>query len=244
MEQQLLNLNTVPRQDFASFIPCTGNRAAIEFARRCADINDPDKLLYLYGPAGCGKTHLLHAIGKQVAQNNYYIFDCTEVQHEDAEQLLSEMDNQPILLIDNLDQLPPVDRLKHTIWEAFNRQYNAGKPLVLAGRVAPRDLSNLDEHLVSRLLWGLVAAMDISDDQTRLQLVLKIAHDLQVILPNDVASWLLTVLPRDPEALQQACQDLYHEALRSGRKISLRLARELFLKSVSIKDNHTQPELF
>lgn len=229
IQQQILNLDTIPKQDFDSFVPCAGNRTAVEFARRCANINDPEKLLYLYGPPGCGKTHLLNAIGKQVANNDYRIFNCAQMQAEDADILLDEMAEQPVLLIDNLDKLPADDRLRHTLWEAFNWQYNAGKPLALTGQIAPRELGNLDEHLITRLLWGLVAFMDISDDQARLQLILKIANDLQVVVPNDVANWLLTILPRDSEALQAGCKELYYEALKTKRKISLKLARELFL---------------
>lgn len=229
MQQQILDLNVPPRFDFDSFIPCASTRTALEFAKRCADPADPEKLLYLYGPGGSGKTHLLHAIGRQVAGDAYRIFSCAVMREQDADQLLDEMCDLPVLLLDDLDQLPDADQLRFIIWEAFNRQHTAGRPLALAGRPAPRELRNLDEHLTSRLLWGLVAALELSDDRARQQLILKLAHDRQVLLPDDVAAWLLTVLPRDSEALVAACDNLYRAALASGRKITLRLARELFL---------------
>ncbi len=229
MQQQVLDLSVPPRRDFASFIPCASSCSALEFAKRCADPADPEKLLYLYGPGGSGKTHLLHAIGRQVAGDGYRVFSCGEMRAEEAGTLLEELSGLPVLLLDDLDQLPDSTELRSVIWEAFNRQHVSGRPLALAGRFAPRELHDLDDHLTSRLLWGLVASLELSDDSARRMLIVKLAQDRQVLLPDDVASWLLTVLPRDSEALVAACDELYHAALVTGRKITLRLARELFL---------------
>jgi len=229
MQQQVLELSVPPRRDFASFIPSAGSCSALEFARRCADPSDPEKLLYLYGPGGCGKSHLLHAIGRQVAGDGYRLFCCGEMREEEAGTLLEELSGLPVLLLDDLDRLPDSAALRSVIWEAFNRQHSSGRPLALAGRFAPRELRSLDEHLTSRLLWGLVASLELSDDNARRMLIAKLAKDRQVLLPDDVAAWLLTVLPRDSEALVAACDELYRAALATGRKITLRLARELFL---------------
>lgn len=73
-----------------------------------------------------------------------------------------------------------------------------------------------------------MAQLDVSDDSSRRMLIAKLAADRQVLLPDDVAAWLLTVLPRDVGSLVSACNTLYRAALEQQRKISLRLARELF----------------
>lgn len=228
MQQQILELSVPPHYDFNTFIPCSNTLTALEFARRCADPADPEKLLYLYGPGGSGKTHLLHAMGRQLAGPDYRVFSCTEMQPEQAGQLLEEMSGLPILLLDDLDRLPDAASLRTMLWEAFNRQYTARRPLALAGRPAPRELHNLDDHLTSRLLWGLVASLELSDDRARQMLIEKLAHDRQIRMPDEVAAWLLTVLPRDAEALVAASDQLYRAALATGRRITLKLARELF----------------
>lgn len=97
----------------------------------------------------------------------------------------------------------------------------------MAGRFPPRELPGLDDHLISRLLWGLVAHLDVSDDRSRRMLMAKLAQDRQIILPDDVTDWLLTVLPRDVGALATVCDRLYRTALERSCRISLRLAREL-----------------
>lgn len=228
MQQQILDLCVPPHYDFETFIPCNNTLTALEFARRCADPADSEKLLYLYGPGGSGKTHLLNAMGRQVAGPDYRVFSCVDMQPENAGQLLEEMSDLPVLLLDDLDRLPDSASLRSMLWEAFNRQYIARRPLALAGRPAPRELHNLDDHLTSRLLWGLVASLELSDDRARQMLIGKLAHDRQIRMPEEVAAWLLTVLPRDAEALVTASDELYRAALATGRRITLKLARELF----------------
>ena len=228
MQQQILELCVPPHYGFETFIPCSSTLTALEFARRCADPADPEKLLYLYGPGGSGKTHLLHAIGRQVAGPDCQVFSCADMQPENTGKLLEEMSDLPALLLDDLDRLPDSATLRTMLWEAFNRQHTARRPLALAGRSAPRELHNLDEHLTSRLLWGLVASLELSDDRARQMLIGKLAHDRQIRMPEEVAAWLLTMLPRDAEALVAASDELYRAALATGRKITLKLARELF----------------
>ncbi len=223
MLQQALDLPVTPRYSFENFISCTGNSSALEFSRRITNPAEPDKLLYLYGPSGSGKTHLLHAIGRQLAGEQYQVLSCRNLT-------VPILTSSSILLVDDLDQLPDQPEQRNALWEAFNQQYSSGHTLALAGRFAPKELPTIDDHLISRLLWGLVARLDVSDDRSRQMLIAKLAQDRQIILPNDVASWLLTILPRDVGSLVAACDALYRAALQRKCRISLRLARELVLQ--------------
>lgn len=220
MRQQALDLPIAPRYDFAQFISCSGNATALEFSRRIVDPDQPDTLLYLYGPGGSGKTHLLHAVGRQIVGDACRVYSCRELP-------LPLPDTGPLLLIDDLDRLPDRPELRRGLWEAFNQHYSRGSRIVMAGRFPPRELPGLDDHLISRLLWGLVAHLDVSDDRSRRMLMAKLAQDRQIILPDDVTDWLLTVLPRDVGALATVCDRLYRTALERSCRISLRLAREL-----------------
>lgn len=222
MLQQALDLPITPRYGFENFIACAGNSSALEFSRKITNPAEPEKLLYLYGPAGSGKTHLLHAIGRQLAGEQYQVLSCRNLAVP-----ISTTSN--LLLVDDLDQLPDQPELRNALWEAFNQQYSSGHTLALAGRFAPKELPTIDDHLISRLLWGLVARLDVSDDRSRQMLIAKLAQDRQIILPDDVASWLLTVLPRDVGSLVIACDALYRAALQRKCRITLRLARELVL---------------
>lgn len=225
--QQALDLPVTPRYDFTSFVSCDGNATALEFARRLPNPNESEKLLYLYGPAGSGKTHLLQAISRAIG-GHARVISCKEFTLLNTGALLEHLNDLPALLIDDLHQLPDTPALRQTLWEAFNRFHTAGLPMAFAANAPPRELNNLDDHLISRLLWGLVARMDVSDDNSRRMLIAKLAADHHILLPDEVAAWLLTVLPRDVGSLVSACTSLYRAALEKQRKITLRLARELF----------------
>jgi chromosomal replication initiator protein len=220
MLQQALDLPVTPRYGFDTFISCTGNSTALEFSLRVADPAEPEKLLYLYGPSGSGKTHLLHAIGRQLAGDSYQVYSCRNLDIPFAT-------TGTLLLVDDLDQLPDQPELRNRLWESFNLHYSGGRTLALAGRLPPRELPTIDDHLVSRLLWGLVAHLDVSDDQSRQMLIAKLAKDRQILLPDEVATLLLRVLPRNVSNLISACDTLYRTALQRKCRITLRLAREL-----------------
>ena len=225
--QQALNLPVSPRYDFASFVSCTGNATALEFAKRLVEPCAGEHLLYLYGPSGCGKTHLLRAMGHCL---DAPVISCKEFTTLDAggELFLEKQDTLPALLVDDLHDLPAAPAVRQALWESFNRFHTAGLPIVLTAHIPPRELNNLDDHLISRLLWGLVARLDVRDDTSRRMLIAKLAADRQILLPDEVATWLLTVLPRDVGSLVAACETLYRAALEQKRRITMRLARELF----------------
>ncbi|MGA7828774.1 MAG: DnaA/Hda family protein, partial [Geobacteraceae bacterium] len=99
------------------------------------------------------------------------------------------------------------------------------------GLYPPKELPHLDDHLISRLLWGLVAGMDITDDESRRMILAKLAEDRQVLLPDDVAEYILKNVRRDVPSLLDALEKISRHALVEGRKITLRLAREALAPS-------------
>jgi chromosomal replication initiator protein len=132
----------------------------------------------------------------------------------------------PALLMDDIHLIPDNESLRVEVWQLFNDFYGAGKKIMVTGLFPPKELPNLDDHLISRLLWGLVARVDITDDDSRGMILSKLAEDLQVLLPDDVAEYLLTVVRRDVPSLRAALERINRHALAEGRKISVRLARE------------------
>ena len=103
---------------------------------------------------------------------------------------------------------------------------SSGRKIVVTGLVPPKELTSLDGHLISRLLWGLVARVDISDDDSRRMIMKKLAEDRQIVLPADVIDYLLAHLPRDIPSLVSALETLTRQAFAAQRKITVRLAKE------------------
>lgn len=235
--QLVFDFPAIPRYTFDNLVVCGGNRAASVFARRLADGDGTENLLYVYGPPGSGKTHLLAAVGNQLTAATGTPAPCISFRNIDeiyggdytAERvsLLGErFSGAPALLMDDIHLIPDSENLRVEVWQLFNDFYSAGKKIMVTGLVPPKELPHLDDHLISRLLWGLVARVDITDDESRAMILAKLAEDRQVLLPADVAEHILKHVRRDVPSLRDALERINLHALAEGRKITLRLARE------------------
>ena len=234
--QQIFEFPLKPRYRFNNFVVCGGNETAYRFAQLLAAPLGTENLLYMYGPAGSGKTHLLSAIGECLAQQPTlppYI-SCREIETlyrgdytaEATSRLAEHFRDAPALLIDDLHLLPDQENLRVELWQLFNDFYTAGKKIALTGLNPPKELPHLDDHLISRLLWGLVAKVDVSDDDSRRMIMKKLAEDRQILLPADVIDYLLVNTRRDIPALIEALELIRRHALTTQRKITVRQARE------------------
>jgi len=228
--QMIFDFPVVPRFSLENFVVCGGNKTAYQFARKLID--DPaENLLYVYGPDGSGKTHLLTALSDALGAEYFsfrdagalYAGDC---EAEVASRLAERFAAAPALVLDDLDLIPDRQEVRVELWELFNGSYTAGKKIALAGLTPPKELPNLDGHLTSRLLWGLVARMDVSDDESRRMILKKLAEDRQIHLPDEVIEQMLLRVRRDIPSLVYALETISRHSLATKRKIGTRQAKE------------------
>jgi len=224
--QQILEFPITSSYTFDSFVICDGNAAAVRFARRLSDPDESERLLYLYGPSGSGKTHLLKAIRLELAGCCSNVPYVSFRETFSAESFVASFAGAAALVVDDLHLLPDDASLRASLWQLFNDFHDAGRPVALAGLHPPRMLPYLDDHLVSRLLWGLVARIDASDDTSRRMILKKIADDRQVRVPDDVVDYILITTSREVGELIRFFETIYRFSLAEKRRISLPLARE------------------
>lgn len=227
--QLVFDFPITPHYSFSNFVRCCGNETAFAFASRLLTADGGENLLYLHGETGSGKTHLLSAIGGELStsrQEDIPIIPATEFHPESIAALCASLRRLPALLLDDLHLLADDSSVRVALWQLFNDFYESGRKIAATANLPPKELTSLDEHLKSRFMWGLVAKLDISDDDSRQMILQKLAEDRQIILPEEVSAYLLMHLPRDIAALTAALDRLRHCAMSTQRKISLRLARE------------------
>ena len=219
--QQFFDFPVIPSFSFESFIPCEGNAAALRFALRIADPSDSECLLYLFGPSGSGKTHLLQSI----AGNQFPYLSLRETHS--PELLVPTFISASGLVVDDLQEMPDDPDLRRALWQLFNEFHTSGRTIAMAGSVPPRELTTLDDHLTSRLLWGLVARLDTTDDNSRRMIIKKVADDHQIRIPDDVVDYILATTSREVGALITFFKNLYRFSMAEKRRITVPLAREV-----------------
>lgn len=236
--QMVFDFPVHPRYNFDNFVVCSGNELAYRFAKMLGT-DETRNLLYIYGPPGSGKTHLLAALGKSLMTDRdkgplpYISFREIDQLYggeylaEQSSRLAERFQNAPALLIDDLHLIPDNVNIRVELWQIFNDFFDSGRIIAVTGLNHPRELPTLDDHLISRLLWGLVARVDVSDDDSRRLIMKKLAEDRQVVLSADIIDYLLLHTRRDIPSLTETLESLTRHALATGRKISPRLAREV-----------------
>lgn len=229
--QLIFDFPVVPRFSFENFVVCGGNNTAYRFAQKLAAPDATENLLYIYGPEGSGKTHLLTALASALGGRYFSFRDAGSIYSntlaaEASSSLTDLFAGAEALVLDDLHLLPDNQEVRVELWELFNAFYIAGKKIAIGGLVAPKELPHLDGHLTSRLLWGLVARMDVSDDESRRMILKKLAEDRQMALPDDVIDQMLLKVRRDIPSLVYALETINRLAIATKRKVGLRLAKE------------------
>lgn len=228
--QLFFDFPVIPRYTFANFVICSGNNTALEFVKRVMIPGSGENLLYLHGAGGSGKTHLLSAISSQLVHGSSgspSFIPLEAVTEENCRRVFEQAGAQTHLLLDNLHLLADSSLLRSALWQLFNDFYESGRKIFATATLPPKELNSLDEHLQSRFMWGLVAKLDISSDESRRMIMAKLAADMQIILPSEVSEYLLVHVKRDIPSLSAALELIKQRSFASQKRISLKLAREV-----------------
>lgn len=235
--QLCFDFPTTPDYSFKRFVVCNGNKTAMEFVKKVMDPESEEQLLFLYGDPGSGKTHLLAAISRDIGQRLAItpppVVPVELVTVDNCQDIIDLTKLLPILLLDNLHLLQDSMALRTAIWQLFNDFYESGRPIIATANLPPKELHSLDAHLQSRFMWGLVARLDIFDDDSRRMIMKKLADDSQIIIPDEVIDYLLINLPRDIPSLAMAVELLKNRSFATQRKISLKLAKEALVNGLA-----------
>ena len=170
-----------PKYTFETFVVGNNNRFA--HAAALAVGNEPGKSynpLFLYGGVGLGKTHLMHAIGNRILENNQksnVLYVTSEkftnqlinaIKDNKTEIFRNKYRNIDVLLIDDIQFIAGKDRVQEEFFHTFNTLREDGKQIIISSDKPPRDIEFLEDRLKSRFEWGLLADISCPDYETRL----------------------------------------------------------------------------
>jgi chromosomal replication initiator protein len=228
-----------PRYTFDAFVIGSGN----QFARAAAEAvaERPSKAynpLFLYGGAGMGKTHLMHAIGHEVKQRQPNL----SISYVSAEKFTNEMINSvrndrmtgfrdkfrsvDLLLIDDIQFISQKERTQEEFFHTFNALHENMKQIVIASDRPPKELPEIEDRLRSRFEWGLIADIQPPDLETKVAILQKKAESEHVLIPTDVALFIASNVRTNVRELEGALTRLFAWSSLNGVEITLPTAQQ------------------
>ncbi len=243
-----------PDYTFGNFVIGPGNRLAHAACTAVAD--QPGRAynpLFIHGGVGLGKTHLLQAICERMlerqpnARIGYLSCDTfvnhflESVSHGDMHQFRHRYRHLDILVIDDIHFLTGRDRTQEEFFHTFNTLHQARKQIILSSDAAPNEIPQLEERLVSRFNWGLVARIDKPCYETRVAIVHKKAHIRGIDMPDDAVCYIATVVDSNTRELEGAITKLQSIAMLNQIPITLDLAQRALGNGTA--GNGSQPSI-
>jgi chromosomal replication initiator protein len=206
--------------------------------------------LFLYGTVGLGKTHLLHAICHEVLQRatlpKIQFLSCeefvnrfiTSIERGQVSQFQNEFRTVDVLIIDDVQFLREREQSQEEFFHTFNALYNARKQIILSADNAPGEIPSLEERLISRFKWGLVAKLDPPSYETRLAIIRKKAHLRGLEISDDVVEYIGQRVEANIRELEGALTTVHAQAMSVAEPITLDLARVALGGSAPANERH------
>ncbi|MBN1522398.1 MAG: chromosomal replication initiator protein DnaA [Candidatus Aureabacteria bacterium] len=228
-----------PLFNFESFVVGSNNRlahsAAVAVAQSPGMAYNP---LFIYGGVGLGKTHLMQAVGHFVKQKNknkkvVYI-TCEEftnllinsIQKGNTLDFRNKFRNIDILLIDDIQFLGKKESTQEEFFHTFNSLYDSHKQIVISSDKPPKEISNIEERLVSRFEWGLAADLQPPDFETRVAILQKKAEMKGINIAQDIINFIAETIKSNIRTLEGALVRVYSYSNFNEVPLDLDLAEE------------------
>lgn len=242
MTEQLplaLRLRHAPR--LADFV--VGRNLAVLAALNAALDGTGEPLIFLTGPGGSGRTHLLSGQCAEAEQRGLRCAYLPLREHDTlATQLLQDLESLDLVAIDDIDAIAGNDPWEQALFALFNRCRDAGTRLLFSADRGPAALPLILPDLRTRLAWGLTLALTPLDDPGRIDLLQALARRRALELPTEVARYLVERGPRHPKELSEIIERLDRESLAQQRRLTVPFVREqLTHKRVSNKLSGPDP---
>ena len=238
-----------PRFTFQSFVVGSCNQFAAAAAKSVAE--NPSHSynpLFLYGGVGMGKTHLMHAIGRELIDR----YATMRVIYTSSERFMNEMiacirtermqqfhqryREADVLLIDDIQLLGNKERTQEEFFHTFNELHDHQKQIVISSDASPKEIPGLLERLRSRFEWGLMADIQPPDLETKMAILDKKAEVEGIKLPDDVRTFMASKTKSNVRELEGGLVKLMAYSSLTGTPIHLQMAQQVLKHLVHVQD--------
>jgi len=210
--------------------------------------------LFVYGGVGLGKTHLLQAIGNSVAAQRpqsrirythaeQYVTDVVRAyQQKSFDEFKRYYHSLDLLLIDDIQFFSNKGRTQEEFFYAFNALVEAHKQIVISCDTFPKEISGMEERLISRFGWGLTVAIEPPELEMRVAIVLKKAEAEAADVSEDIAFFIAKHIRSNVRELEGALKKVLAYSRFNGRELSLDLAKDALRDILNVANRQVSVE--
>ncbi len=217
MENQTLN----PKYTFTTFIVGSNNQlahaASLAVSKKPGQVYNP---LFIYGGVGLGKTHLMQGVGAEVLKrdpNAKVLYVTSErftnefvaaITHGKADQFKSLYRNVDVLLVDDIQFLAGREGTQEEFFHTFNALHQNNKQVVMTSDRLPKEIPAIEERLVSRFEWGMIADIQAPDLETRLAILKTKAKEKNYSVEPEILTYIAETIQSNIRELEGALNRL------------------------------------
>ena len=230
-----------PRYVFESFVVGKSNELAYAAALRAAESDEvPFNPLFLHGGVGLGKTHLMHAIAHEVRRRHpkrkvmylsaeKFMFEfISALRFKDTVAFKKQFRNVDLLMIDDVQFIANKNSTQEEFFHTFNALVDNRRQVIISADRSPTDLTGIEERIVSRLGWGLVADIHPTDYELRFGILQSKAEQLgDLDIDDDVLEFLARRITSNVRELEGALNRVVAYATLVNRSVSLDMTRDV-----------------
>jgi len=251
IELSELNKNTKntilnPSYTFDSFVVGSSNQYAYTIAKSIAEkpgvVYNP---VFIYGPTGLGKTHLIHAIGNYSQANGKIVIYATieqfmndftyNLRNQSMERFRDKYRNCDILLIDDTQFLSNKIQTQEEFFHTFNELHSSGKQIVLTSDKPPKSINGLEDRLQSRFEWGLIADITLPALETKIAIINKKCELDGISLSNDIVNYIASKMGDNIREIESAIINLNAYASLMRQEITFEFAKNVMKEQIKEK---------
>ena len=244
------NLN--PKYTFDTFVIGSNNNlahaAALAVADSPAEVYNP---LFIYGGVGLGKTHLMHSIAHYILENNpdakvMYVTSekfTTEliqsIRNKTTMEFKDKYRNIDVLLIDDIQFISGKESTQEEFFHTFNALHEAKKQIIISSDRPPKEIRTLEERLLSRFEWGIIADIQSPDYETRMAILNKKTEADGISLEPSILEYIASNVKSNIRELEGSLNKLIALSRLKKKTITMELAMEAIQDYVSADASQT-----
>ncbi len=243
-----------PSFTFASFVAGKANQLARAAGMQVAEHPTSYNPLFVYGGVGLGKTHLIQAIGNDILGRNpaakiryihaeTYVSDVVRAyQHKAFDDFKRYYRSLDLLLIDDIQFFNGKNRTQEEFFYLFNTLIEAHKQVVITCDTYPKEISGIEERLISRFGWGLTVALEPPELEMRVAILLSKAASVGLKFDEQVAFFIAKHIRSNVRELEGALKRVAAYSSFHGQEITLPVAKEALRDLLAVQNRQVSIE--